>query len=149
MAIDLSSIAPGNAMQIKVGNSYSAQKNETEENGIRLSMNGQKPQGDKITISSEAMKLAQSSKEENDPQSQIDQMIERIKKKIEQVKKEIKELENSNLPEEEKKKLVQQKQQEMLQLTEQLQKALDEKNKGAGNSSGGGTRAEGFANSLT
>lgn len=116
-------------------------------------------EGDTVSISEEgrSMAVAQAQGQtaaaagsEEDSSSMQDQLIERIRKQIQKLQEEIKALQNDmTLSDEEKAKQLQMKQSELTQLQTQLQKAQEEQLKAQGLSLGGGTRAQGFGNSLS
>lgn len=100
-----------------------------------------------VTFSTESMKPEQETKEE--ATSTTDQTIERLKEQIEKLEEEIKELEKDDtLSEKEKNTQLQQKQAQLMELNEQLLKAQQEELKASGQAIGGGTRANGFGNSV-
>ena len=115
--------------------------------------------GDTVTISEEGRAKALSvaggaagaaPSEKSDSSSKQEEMIKRIKEQIEKLKQEISELQNNNsMPEETKEKMLQMKQSELMQLQSELMQAQNEQAKSEGLSSSGGTRANGFANSLS
>jgi hypothetical protein len=123
--------------------------------------------GDTVVISQEARALAAAAKPDesdkgkqdgtalkggsssDDSQSTQEQLISRLEKQVEKLEKEIKELEDSDLPEKQKRQQVQAKQDQLMQLNDQLVKAKQEQLKLDGQASGGGTRAEGFGNSVS
>ncbi|MDD3313167.1 FlxA-like family protein [Pseudodesulfovibrio sp.] len=108
--------------------------------------------GDTVSISIEARALSAAAKnEESDTEadSDVEQRIEQLQKQIDNIEKDIKELQqDEEMPEKEKLQQIQAKQAELMQLEEQLMKAQEEQLKAQGYSSGGGTRAEGFGNSV-
>ncbi|UZP66446.1 FlxA-like family protein [Desulfovibrio mangrovi] len=148
----------GSAMRVddpeQAARTAAADRVPAREDGVQ-----QGAAGDNVKISEEGRSLAASMKpggatgaggsEESGKTSQ-EQMIERIKKQIQKLQEEIKELQNDmTLSDEEKAKQLQMKQSELMQLQTQLQKAQEELLKSQGLSLGGGTRAQGFGNSLT
>jgi len=78
-----------------------------------------------------------------------EQTVKQLKEQIEKLEEEIKEIENSDAPEKEKLSKTQGKQAQLMELRSQLLKAQQEETEVAGVGDGGGTRAQGFANSLT
>ncbi|WP_319541559.1 hypothetical protein [uncultured Pseudodesulfovibrio sp.] len=109
-------------------------------------------QGDTVTISDEARALAapEESGESNqsDDESPVDQTIKMLKKQIEKLEQEVQAIEDSDLPEKMKRTQVQEKQNQIMELRDQLSEALEAKMKNSGTSVGGGTRANGFGNSV-
>lgn len=110
------------------------------------------PQGDVVTISEEARALA-APEESGDAgksrsEEKQDQLIQQLKDRIEKLEEEIEEIEQSDLSEKDKLSQIQNKQAQLMQLEEQLAEAQATQAKMAGLSTGGGTRATGFGNSL-
>lgn len=109
-------------------------------------------QGDKVTISKEARALVAPEKSDDSSQAKeetnVDQTIKLLKERIERLEEEIKELEDGDLPEKQKLQKVQAKQTELMELRDQLLKAEQTKLKADGQAEGGGTRANGFGNSV-
>ncbi len=111
--------------------------------------------GDTVTISTEGLRKSQamttragdSQAGENVPENE--QLIERLQKQIEQLRKEIEQIEAGNLPDEEKKEKLQMKRQMLSMMEAQLSEAQTQALKQSGTSKYGGTRAQGFASSLT
>lgn len=126
-----------------------------ERTGEDLSKQAKVPeQGDiVVSISEEARALAAAenpgetsgSKQEE----RQDQLTEQLKRRIEKLEQEIKQIEEGDLPEDKKMQQLQDKQTQLMELKDQLLKAELEKLKAEGFSEGGGTRAQGFGNSLT
>jgi DNA-binding transcriptional MerR regulator len=125
-------------------------------------------QGDSVTISEEARALAAGEEsgetgetgdskvgidsleqEEDQGESEIDQIIRMLKEQIQRIQEEIKELEKSDMPEKLKRTMIQDKQVMLMDLNDQLSDALEKKMKNIGGSVSGGTRAEGFGNSVS
>jgi len=109
-------------------------------------------QGDTVTISQEARALAApettGESGQSGEESEQNQIIEQLEKRIEALEKELKEIQDSDLPEKEKTQQVQAKQVQLMELRDQLLKAEQEELKLDGYSAGGGTRAQGFGNSV-
>ncbi|WP_285907974.1 FlxA-like family protein [Pseudodesulfovibrio pelocollis] len=113
-------------------------------------------QGDTLTLSQEARALAAAAKGEesglakgeSDESSPQEQLISSLEKQIKQLEKEIDDLEKSDLPEKQKQQQIQAKQAQLMQLNDQLLKAQQEELKLSGQTKGGGTRAQGFGNSV-
>ena len=112
--------------------------------------------GDTVSISAEGLKQAQeltsqsaAGQSDSSGSSKSNTVIEQLKKKIEQLRKEIEQIEAGNLPEEEKREKLQMKRQMLSMMESQLTEAQTEALKSAGTSKYGGTRAQGFASSLT
>ncbi|WP_319582906.1 hypothetical protein [uncultured Pseudodesulfovibrio sp.] len=123
-------------------------------------------QGDSVTISEEGRALAAAEEsgdsaksgssnvgiaaqqsEEDQGESEIDRIIRMLKEQIERIEEEIKALEESDMPEKQKQTMIQDKQVMLMELNDQLTKAMEKKMKNAGGAVGGGTRAEGFGGS--
>ncbi len=120
-------------------------------------------QGDTVTISEEARALAapeeseeseglqmklSAEQSEDTEESEADRIIRMLKQQIEKLEEEIKELEESDMPEKTKRTMIQDKQAQLMELNDQLAEAMENKLKGMGTSPGGGTRAQGFGNSV-
>lgn len=114
------------------------------QNGASTESGGQ---GDSVTISEEgrqqAAKLTTKSGSSN--QDATETAIENLKNQIDKVKEQIEKVKNGDLPEKQKQQQVLMLQNQLIQLNDQLAK-LQQK---SGGGASGGTRAEGFANSLT
>lgn len=100
-------------------------------------------------VSINLAEAAEKSETSGRSQSVQDQAIDRLKEQIEKLEEEIKALEQSNLPEKEKTQEIQAKQAQIMELNDQLLKAEQEQLKAQGQSVGGGTRANGFGNSVS
>ncbi len=99
---------------------------------------------DRVTLSKQGLALAkrvQDSKTPDEEESAVDKILKRIR----DVQGKIRELEASDLPEGEKRRRMQALQTELSSLMQELASASAE----SGASSTGGTRAQGFAASLT
>lgn len=75
--------------------------------------------------------------------------IKMLKERIEKLEQEIKELEEGDLPEKQKLQKLQDKEVQLQELRDQLLKAQQEQLKTQGMAEGGGTRANGFGNSVS
>ncbi|WP_319470324.1 FlxA-like family protein [uncultured Pseudodesulfovibrio sp.] len=112
--------------------------------------------GDTISISQEARALAAPEKQgtsltidKNEEEQEDNPVIKMLKKQIEKLEKEIEELqEDPTLSEKEKNQKIMEKQAQLVDLRDQLAKAQEEDLKAQGMASGGGTRANGFGNSV-
>lgn len=125
---------------------------EAEETTLTIGKEREKD-GDTVAISTEAKELLEKAKSEGtkggeaeSTTSKQDELIAKIKEQIEKLKQEIEKLQQNP---EENKEQISAKQNQMLQLQGQLTEMLEQKAKAAGTSSGGGTRAQGFKNSLS
>lgn len=116
-------------------------------------------QGDTVSISEDARALAavekteesepQTSSEKSDGQTLAEKQIQMLKDQIERLEEEIKEIEEDDrLTEKQKLQMVQAKQVQLMELNKQLSEAQEEMMKNIGATPGGGTRANGFGNSL-
>jgi DNA-binding transcriptional MerR regulator len=85
--------------------------------------------------------------EEDQEESEADRIIRMLKEQIQRIEEEIKALEESDMPEKLKRTMIQDKQVMLMELNEQLTKAMEDKMKNIGGAVGGGTRAEGFGGS--
>lgn len=128
---------------------------EKEDSGLQVKADSS--DGDTVSISSEAYeRFTESAKEgmenketEESTASPAEQLIERLEERIRELEEEIEELQNSNMPEEEKRQMLAEKQSELSQLQAQLMEAQKEAAESEGMSLTGGTRANGFGNSLS
>ncbi len=85
----------------------------------------------------------------NEEEQEENPVIKMLKKQIEKLEKEIEELqEDPTLSEKEKNQKILEKQSQLADLRDQLSKAQEEELKAQGKASGGGTRANGFGNSV-
>ncbi len=107
-------------------------------------------QGDTVSISMEAKALvAAENSEESDTDSPQEQRIKMLQDQIEKLQEEIKELQDSDeLTEKEKLQQIQGKQVQLMELQKQLAEAQETLLEPQGVASGGGTRANGFGNSV-
>lgn len=147
---------PGQASQLAealdVRTAPAAQKTAEEEaRAVKIPEQG----GDTVAISQEARALSAATKSDetglrggDDGKSTTEQLIDRLEQQIEKLEEEIDELEESDLPEKEKQQQIQARQAQLMQLNDQLLKAQQELLDLSGQAEGGGTRANGFGNSL-
>ncbi|WP_319582905.1 hypothetical protein [uncultured Pseudodesulfovibrio sp.] len=125
----------------------------TEKTGNETSQQARVPeQGDVVTISEEgraliAMEMSGDS-HELDQEKDMDQTIDSLKKRIQKLEEEVEALEDGDLPEDRKQVQLQEKQAMLMDLRDQLLKAEQTKLKADGMADGGGTRANGFGNSV-
>ncbi len=110
--------------------------------------------GDTVRISEEARSMAirsdKAGTSEDSGKTTQEQTIDRIKEQIQKLQEEIRDLQgDATLTDEERQQQMQVKQSELMQLQTELQEAMEQQAKAEGQSLGGGTRANGFANSLT
>ncbi|WP_338668633.1 hypothetical protein [Pseudodesulfovibrio methanolicus] len=139
----------------------------TDKTGNETAQEARVPeQGDTVIISEEGRALAAAedsgdSKEtggsnvgiaadqsdESQEESETDRIIRMLKEQIQRIEEEIKALEESDMPEKLKRTMIQDKQIMLMELNEQLTKAMEDKMKNIGGAVGGGTRAEGFGGS--
>jgi len=104
-------------------------------------------QGDSVTISEEGRQKAAklTTKAGTSSEDSTEAAIARIKEQIEKVKEQIEKLKDSDLPEKQKQQQTLMLQNQLVQLNDELAKLQQQ----SGGSVTGGTKAEGFANSLT
>jgi len=109
-------------------------------------------QGDTVTISEEARAVIAMEKQDQsgqtDEESDMDQTIETLKDQIERLETEIEELEDKPISEAQKQTQIQDKEVQLMDLRDQLLKAQQTQIKADGQADGGGTRAQGFGNSV-
>ncbi|MGE4422504.1 MAG: hypothetical protein AB7D39_09420 [Pseudodesulfovibrio sp.] len=103
--------------------------------------------GDSEETEDSGVKLSADQSEESQEESETDRVIRMLKEQIKQIEEEVKALEESDMPEKLKRTMIQDKQVMLMELNEQLTKAMEEKMKNIGGAVGGGTRAEGFGSS--
>jgi predicted RNase H-like nuclease (RuvC/YqgF family) len=110
----------------------------------------QQKQGDTVSISLEGRALAAAEESgESDSETATEKQIQSLKDQIEKLQEEIKEIqEDESLTEKQKMQQVQAKQVQLMELQKQLAEAQEEVMKDIGATSGGGTRAQGFGNSV-
>ncbi len=132
-------------------------KEEDQENSSSLTVG---KDGDTVEISSEAKDLLEKSQSEkntatqaaasgpssSDETSKEEEMIEKVKEQIEKLKEEIEKLKQDP---DKNKDQISAKENELMQLQGQLTVLIKQQAENSGTSIGGGTRAEGFKNSLT
>lgn len=110
-------------------------------------------QGDSVTISEEARALAAMSKTDDSSETKqekdMDQTIQKLQEQIEQIEQEIADLRDKQIPEDQKQTQIQGKEVQLMELRKQLAEAQQTKLKADGQASGGGTRAQGFGNSVS
>jgi len=124
------------------------------EEGKATALTMDKKDQDRITISTEAKELLEKSQsntakteESGSETSSEDEMIEKVKEQIEKLTQEIEKMKQQGS--ESNKEQIAAKEEQLLQLQGQLSELMAQKMKNAGTSSAGGTKAQGFSNSLT
>ncbi|WP_320170047.1 hypothetical protein [Maridesulfovibrio sp.] len=135
-------------------NVKNVEKDEEEQTSLSTGTSG-----DTVEISDTAKSLLAQSKSadqtsdtesseesEDSSSSQQEEMISRLKEQIEKLQQEIEKLKQSP---EENKEQISAKENELMQIQGQLTELLEQQAKSSGTSIGGGTRAQGFSNSLT
>ncbi|XXJ21474.1 hypothetical protein ACR42D_18420 [Desulfovibrio caledoniensis] len=125
----------------------------TTKTGDEAALEARVPeQGDTVTISEEARALMAMEKpgdsHELDQEKDMDQTIDSLKKRIQKLEEEIKAIEDGDLPEDRKQVQLQEKEAMLMDLRDHLLKAEQTKLKVTGMADGGGTRANGFGNSV-
>ncbi|MBG0790353.1 MAG: hypothetical protein H0S80_07650 [Desulfovibrionaceae bacterium] len=110
-------------------------------------------QGDTVTISEEARSIIAMEKAgtsgETGEESDTEQTLQSLKDQIARLEQEIEELQDKDIPEDQKLTKIQDKELQLMQLRDQLLKAEQAKLKADGQTLGGGTRAQGFGNSVS
>lgn len=135
------------AESLRVKEAPSVEK--TAEEDAQTAKTPEQSAGDTVSISMEARALsAAENSGEADGGSDEETRIKLLKERIEKLQEEIKELQESDLPEKDKLQRIQDKQMQLMELQKQLTEAQAEGLKLQGMASGGGTRANGFGNSL-
>lgn len=86
---------------------------------------------------------------DDDTMSPTERIIDQLQKQIEELEEEIKAIEESDLPQKQKNMEIQEKQAQIMMIREQLEKAEEAMVKAMGHADGGGTRAQGFGNSVS